>query len=118
MSVREEPAAVVGKAYGLCLWLLPKVEKIPRSYKFTVGERLVSESLSLLLSLVEAAYSRTKEAALARAVTHTNAVRYLLRLSKDLRLIPLSSWEFAAEKVDEIGRMVGGWRRAKGEPGA
>lgn len=118
MTDSREPALVVGKAYDLCLWLLPKVEKIPRSYKFSVGDRLVNESLSLLLSLVEAAYSRSKEPALARAVTHTNAVRYLLRLSKDLRLIPVSSWEFAAERVDEIGRMVGGWRRAKGEKGA
>jgi hypothetical protein len=36
--VYEEPALVVGKAYDLCMWLLPKVEKkIPRSYKFTIA---------------------------------------------------------------------------------
>ena len=33
---------VVGKTYDLLLWLLPKVEKFPRSFRFSVGDRLVS----------------------------------------------------------------------------
>jgi len=50
-----EPAVVVGKAYDFVLWLLPKVENLPRSYRFTVGERLVANGLNLLLALVKAA---------------------------------------------------------------
>lgn len=50
----EEPAVVVGKAYDFLLWLLPKVEKFARSYRFSVGERLAGYGLDLLLLLVEA----------------------------------------------------------------
>ena len=39
---RDAPAVVVGKTYDLVLWLLPKTEKFPRSYRFSVGDRLVS----------------------------------------------------------------------------
>ena len=35
---REEPAVVVTKAYDFVLWLLPKVEKFPCSYRFSVGD--------------------------------------------------------------------------------
>jgi hypothetical protein len=49
---------------------------------------------------------------LQQASTKVNGIRYLLRLSKDLKLLSLDSYGFAAERLDEIGRMVGGWRRS------
>ncbi|MGA2742668.1 MAG: reverse transcriptase domain-containing protein, partial [Bryobacteraceae bacterium] len=57
---RDEPALVVTKAYDLVLWLLPKAETFPRSYRFSVGERVVAHGLDLLLALVEAAYTANK----------------------------------------------------------
>ena len=44
----------------------------------------------------------------------TNALRYLLRLSKDLKLINVDSYGFSTGCVEEIGRMVGG---CGGSPG-
>lgn len=108
----SEPAVVVGKTYDLVLWLLPKVEKFPRSYKFSVGDRLTSFGLELLVLLVESAYSSEKTRGLEAASQKTNGLRYLLRLSKDLRLVSLDSYGFASERLEEIGRMVGGWQRS------
>lgn len=34
---RRETAVVVEKAYDFLLWLLPKVERFPRSFRFSVG---------------------------------------------------------------------------------
>jgi hypothetical protein len=108
----SEPAVVVGRTYDFVLWLLPKVEKFPRSYRFSVGERLVGFGLDLLILLVESAYSADKLRELRAASNKTNGLRYLLRLSKDLRLLSLDSYRFAAERLEEIGRMVGGWQRS------
>jgi hypothetical protein len=33
---------IVGKAYDFSLWLIQKVEHFPRSYRFSVGDRLVT----------------------------------------------------------------------------
>jgi hypothetical protein len=104
----------VGKTYDFVLWLLPKVENFPRSFRFTVGDRLAVTGLDLLMLLVEAAYSATKERLLEDANRKINGIRYLLRLSKDLRLLTVDSYGFAADRVEEIGRMVGGWRKAAG----
>ena len=46
----KEPAVVVQRTYDLLLWLLPKVEKFPRSFRFSVGDRLVLVGLNLLQS--------------------------------------------------------------------
>ena len=112
MTQPDQPAVVVMKAYDFALWLLPKAEKFNRSYRFSIGERIVSHGLDLLLLLVEAAYSSNKTAILQQANTKVNGVRYLLRLAKDLKLVTTDSYEFAAERLDEIGRMVGGWQKA------
>jgi len=102
------PIAVT-KVYDFVLWLLPKVENFPRAHRFTVGERLSTDGLELLTTLVEAAYSRDKDELLQRANRKINSTRYLLRLAKDLKLMSMDAYGFSAEKLDEIGRMVGGW---------
>ena len=43
-------------------------------------------------------------------------MRYLLRLAKDLNLLTVDSYGHAAERVEEIGRMVGGWWADGGRP--
>jgi hypothetical protein len=105
---------VVGKAYDLVLWLVQKVEKFPKSYRFSVGQRLIDTGLDLLLLLVDAAYRKDKREALRTAGLRTNALRFLLRLARDLRLLSESTYAFANERLDEVGRMVGGWERAAG----
>ncbi len=102
----------VGKAYDFVLWLLPKVENFPRTHRFTVGDRLTTHGLDLLTALVEAAYAREKSGLLEQASRKVNSTRYLLRIAKDLKLLSIEAFGFSAEKLDEIGRMVGGWSKA------
>jgi hypothetical protein len=45
----SELPAVVQKTYEFSLWLVKKVENFPRSYRFSVGDRLVHGVLDLLL---------------------------------------------------------------------
>ena len=105
-------ASVVGKTYDLTLWIVQKVEKFPKSYRFSVGQRLIDTTLDLFLLLVEAAYRRDKRETLRTAGLRTNALRFLLRLAHDLKLLPASAYAFASEQLDEVGRMVGGWERS------
>jgi hypothetical protein len=117
LSKKDDGTPVaVAKVYDFMLWLLPKVENFPRAHRFTIGERLTANGLDLMTTLVEAAYSRDKSDLLQQANRKINSTRYLLRLAKDLKLMSIDSYGFSAEKLDEIGRMVGGWRKAV--PGA
>ncbi len=97
------------KAYDWALWIIPKVEKFPKSYRFSIGQSLVTASIELLMNLVDATYQARNAGSLASAVREVNRIRYLVRLGKDLRVINLAGHEFAAKAMDEIGRMTGGW---------
>lgn len=52
------------KWYQFVRWLMPAVEKFSRSYKFTLGERMVAGALDVLDGLIEATYSKNAHAAL------------------------------------------------------
>jgi hypothetical protein len=112
-TTRDDGApVVVGKAYDFALWLLPKVESFPRSFRFTLGERLSGHGLDILSLLTEAAYATSKDELLAQANRKINSARLLLRLAADLKVLSRDAYAFAAERLDEIGRMTGGWRKA------
>ncbi|MFH1567836.1 MAG: diversity-generating retroelement protein Avd [Gemmatimonadota bacterium] len=106
----EVPTAIT-KLYDLILWLLQQVPKFPRSHRFVLGERIEGLALDVLDLLIEAAYTREKRGLLRRAVLGLEKLRYLVRLSRDLSFLSSRRYEFAAGRIDEIGRMVGGWLR-------
>ena len=83
---------------------MPKAETFSRSYRFSVGERVVAHGLDLLLALVEAAYTANKAGLLQQANTKVNGLRYLLRLAKDLPLTTSHQPPATAPKVPH-----GGW---------
>ena len=49
--------------YRFLLWLVPAVERFPRSQKFLLGDRIQATALGARESLVEAAYARQRFAA-------------------------------------------------------
>lgn len=57
----------VQSCHELLLWLIPQLDKFPRTHRFTLGERIEVGLLEVLELLVEAAYTRNKEASLRRA---------------------------------------------------
>ena len=99
----------ITKLYDFMLWMLPKVDKYPRNRKFTLGDRIEILMLDLLELLIEAAYRREKKDLLQKANLKIEKLRYLVRLSYDMKLINLKSFEFAALALDGIGMSVGGW---------
>lgn len=71
----------VQACHELLLWLIPLLDRFPRSRRFTLGERLEARLLSVVERLVEAAYSRDKRTSLARANLDLEMVRHLWRLA-------------------------------------
>ena len=65
MAAPTVPQAVQS-CHELLLWLILQLDKFPRVRRFTLGERIEAGLLEVL-ELVEAAYSRNKEAPLRRA---------------------------------------------------
>jgi hypothetical protein len=87
--------------------------EFPREHKFTVGDRLVEVALDVMESLVEAAYKRDKDALLARASRGLVRARVLVRVARALGLVSEAQHLYFVTESDDIGRMLGGWMRAR-----
>ncbi len=101
----------ITRLYDYLLWVIPKIEKFPRGQKFLLGDRIEGLLLDILELLIEAAYSRRKAALLKSANIKLEKLRYLVRLSKDLKLINLKAYEFSASAINTIGKSIGGWMK-------
>jgi hypothetical protein len=49
--------------YRFLEWLIPGVEKFPRTQKFLLGDRIKQTALNILEDLIEATYTRQRRAA-------------------------------------------------------
>ncbi|MBI3376203.1 MAG: diversity-generating retroelement protein Avd [Betaproteobacteria bacterium] len=111
-DVARKTGPALEAMYRFILWLVPAVDKFPRSQKFLLGDRIQSTALEVLERLVEATYTRERVALLAQANLGLEKLRFLFRLAMDLRHLDLGGYEHAARALNEVGRMVGGWKRA------
>jgi hypothetical protein len=96
---------------GFLRWLIPTVEKFPRSQKFLLGDRIQSGALDLLERILEATYDRDRAHALRAANLEVEKLRHLMRLAFDLRHLDERRYEYAARELDGIGRQIGAWRK-------
>ena len=95
-------------------WLLPATEKFPKKVRFTFSTRIDNLALDLLEDVVEARYTREKGAILRRANLRLEKLRVLVRICHTQRYLPTAGYEHASRRIDEAGRMLGGWIRQQG----
>ena len=98
--------------YRFVVWLVPVLERFPRSQKFLLGDRIQQTALEVLEALIEATYTRRRTGHLAAANLGLEKLRFLLRLAADLRHLDRRRYEHAARCLDETGRRVGAWTKA------
>lgn len=101
--------SVFEKTYELILWLYPTVNKFPKSQRFVLGQRIETAALGILEKIIMAKQSTAKTVYLKKASAELDVLRILIRLSKDLHFISIRQYEFAASKINETGKMLGGW---------
>lgn len=103
----------VTKMYDVIKWLIPHVNKFPRSHKFTLGDRITNLSLDVLMLLVSAQYTRKKLDLLQEANRKLEQLRYLLRLCKDFKIIDIRRYKYIAREINEVGKLIGGWIKSR-----
>ena len=97
--------------YQFLLWLVPAVERFPRRQKFLLGDRIQTTALDVLEHLIEATYTRQRDAHLVRANLGIEKLRILVRLAHALGCLDRRRYEHAARTLDETGRRIGAWRK-------
>lgn len=109
--MNESP--IFSKTYDLLCWLIPATTKFPRQHRFVLAQTLQSNSLKLHEQLLEASYSKRPKTSLHQADITLAKLRLQLRLCHDLDLLSHGQYKHVAAMVDEIGRLLGGWKKTQ-----
>jgi len=99
------------KVYDLILWLYPTVNKFPKSQRFVLGQQIENTVLEILKGIIQANQESNKLPYFKQISIDLDKLRILIRLSKDLKFISLRQYQFVADKINEIGKILGGWMK-------
>ena len=92
--------------------LLARTARFPRSVRFSLSGRIDNLALDVLEAIVEARFtSEGKAARLSRANLALEKLRVLLRIAHTRKVLDTGGLEHLARRLDEAGRMIGGWLR-------
>jgi len=103
---------VLTKLHDLLVYLVPQLSRFPRDQKFVLGDRIEVKVLEVQESCLRAYYGRDKRPHLLEANLTLEVTRHLIRLAHALRYFSNHTYGVVSEKVDVVGRMIGGWLRS------
>jgi hypothetical protein len=85
----------------------------PKKSRYTLGDKIDLLFLQTLELLFIASYQskEKKLITLEMAVKKLDLLKFLLRISWELKVLDNQKFITLSEKLQEIGRMLGGWRK-------
>ena len=107
--------SIITKAYDLLKYLIVNIlKKVPKDQRFLIGSHIQAAAQEVLELVIAAYYSppADKKPMLAKVNIKLEILRHYLRLCFELGYYDSTKYKFAAEQIDEIGRMAGSWLKS------
>lgn len=103
-------------AYDLLALVVKAVRNMPRDVKQELGRPILKECVTVTTLIFRAQVARDKAPHLLEIVERIEVVNLLLRLSRDLQILPTSHYAAAVALVASIGKQANAWRRHSASP--
>jgi len=91
---------------------------MPKGAKYTIGARIETKFLDLL-ELTYLAYFTEKEkkaSKLSECILVLDTLKFIISVAWEGKLISNKQFEDIAQKLDEVGKMFGGWKKSLASP--
>ena len=97
--------------YELLLMIFQYSSKLPKDYKYTLGERLKNEATEVLIAIFEASQLKDKNKAVAiqKALNNLEKCRLYIRILKDLNIWGISKQANLNQKIESISKQITQW---------
>lgn len=109
-----ENLVIYQKVYDLMLYLFPIIDRFPKYEKFVLCAQLKNCALEIARKIIIANKSRNKRPILYDIDVAIEELRMLIRFSHDRKYLSHKSYEETSKRVNEIGRLLGGWIKSPG----
>jgi hypothetical protein len=118
LSLSLDKASILSRIKeGYLVWM-DLVPHIAKGARYTLGARIENKFLDLL-ELLYAAYFSDKEKKpqkITDCILITDTLKFLISVAWEGKLISNKQCEDVAVKLEEIGKMLGGWRKSLDNP--
>lgn len=96
--------------YGVWQQYLPH---FPKSHRFTLGSKIDVVFLDSIEACFLASYAsgQKKLEFVDASIVKTDLTKLLLQLAWEVRALDTNKYSHVSELLNEIGRMLGGWKR-------
>lgn len=108
------PLMIQQKVEDMILYGNQALLNFPRSERYALAADIKQSMYALYRLIIAANKKYFKKTTLQDADVELAVLRGFIRLAanKELRYLPMNKYENWAKKLDEIGRMLGGWIKA------
>ncbi|MDH7487097.1 MAG: diversity-generating retroelement protein Avd [Anaerolineae bacterium] len=107
MQARQSP--IFTKTYDLLKWLLPHLDKYPKSQRFRLAKRIEDAAFDFHSLLIQATKEGHPRRTLLQADAELDKLRHYIRLAVDLGYTSPRQYGYVAEMLVEVGKLLGGW---------
>lgn len=106
--------SVFQKTYDLYKLLHEAVKKYPKGDRYSLGEKTLSHVLEIIEGITKAGHAKRdwKAPIIEQTIVSLEITKVLVRLGQDTRCLNLAQYVESQERIQEIGRMLGGWKRS------
>ena len=118
LSLSLGSASIVSRIKdGYLLWIKIAVH-IPKNNRYTLGQRIENKFLDILEAIYIAYFSEKSEKPprVSACIIQLDALKFLISVAWEGKLISQNQYQEIALKLDEIGKMLGGWRNSLNNP--
>ena len=109
--MKESPIFI--KTQSFLVWIIERAERFRKAQRFVMALRVQNSALDFHENLIEASKSKYALKELNKADVSLEKLRRQIRLCVDLKLLTIRQYEFAAENLVEIGKLLGGWMNSQ-----
>jgi 23S rRNA-intervening sequence protein len=109
--MQKSDTPIIQRTYELYREIHSLQSTIPKMERFTLWQKVELTVLKILEGLIQVGYMPLEVRAdkLTSISVEVDLLRVLLRLTIDIKALTLKKTLPIQEKLDEIGRMLGGW---------
>lgn len=102
------------KIYDFYTLLYEYLKLFPKKNRYSLGQKIDTLTLTIFEQVIAAGMTSQdkKLATLERAIVSLDLLKILIRLAKDVRALDNKKYLQLEQALQEIGRMLGGWRKS------
>lgn len=110
--MRKEDLLILQKCYEMVKYGRSALKQYPKSERHNLAADTKLAMYGLLRLIIRANKRYYKKTTLQDVDIELDFMRYLIRLGRDEGFLPFKKYEIWSKKINEVGKMLGGWMKS------